>query len=143
MFGMDFLSEHIRSFLPNVPEQQCTSVNTIASKQDTLHVKHDNASYGVICFSKDRPCQLHLFLHSLQWLDVVPAFIYVIYCTSPQYEQHYEAIYKNYSVIPIRQTCFEDNVVQSITSLQEGNIDYVMMAVDDMLFYAPTPIKYD
>jgi len=92
----------------------------------------------IIVFSKDRACQLELFLRSMKefFKEFDKCSINILYKASNSlFEEGYEKLKKEYSKIEfVNETDFKSNIIDII---QKSNNDYVCFFVDDIVWKEP------
>lgn len=101
-----------------------------------INVKHVNPlGFNIIVFSKDRPCQLDLFLKSMSefWNDDCLRYVSVLYTYSNDcYRQGYEIVRNNYPYINYNlESNFRSNL---LFLLRKQNVRYTVFFTDDDVF---------
>jgi hypothetical protein len=116
------------SFLSVKPD-----VTTKFAKAGNITVKTSDTVLGLICFSKERPFQLHQFLLSLAGsFDQPPDKIMVIYKPG-EFEDLYSKVFDIHpSVIAVKETEFQTDLLDCVNSLPSES--FVVFCVDDLLF---------
>jgi hypothetical protein len=153
----------IGSFTSRNPEvatakEEVTTATATASAPQVIREDHRGApdttdaraehppAYSVVIFSKDRPFQLYSLLKSMEkfFLDV-PLNIFVIYTTCSQWRQHYDAVFSLYSttVTPILESIFSEDVEACFDRIAaDPDNSFIMLCVDDLLFYDDVSFRY-
>lgn len=120
--------------------------NNTPSNEEALKTRSSGAFTAVI-FSKDRPFQLHSLLTSMEkFFSEAPRNIYVLYTSSIQWVDHYEAVFRFFSktVTPILETNFALNLEECLGNVGNGpNSGFIMLCVDDLLFYDTVSLRYE
>ncbi len=115
------------------------------SSKNNNNNKSSNSQYcGIICFSKDRPFQLHCLLSSInEYLVSKNVIIYVIYTCGEEWIQSYNYVFGLHShVIPILETEFIINLQYCLKQFLDNNIFGVIFCVDDMIFTSSIELRY-
>lgn len=92
---------------------------------------------NIIVFSKDRACQLHLFLTSMKYMfkEYKHCEIYVLYtATSPEFTKAYDTLKKSFREINF---IFERDFKKDTVSLIDENKAYTVFFVDDIIWKEP------
>jgi hypothetical protein len=104
-----------------------------ATTKSILVTKTSDAVLGIICFSKERPFQLHQFLLSLAYSFDKPADKIMVIYVPGQFENLYSRVFSMHpNVIAVKETNFQTDLLECVNSLpSESN---VIFCVDDLLF---------
>lgn len=100
----------------------------------TPQLKAANISLGVICFSKDRPFQLHQFLCSLEYYcQPYPDIVMVLYHPGT-YDSLYQRVFAMHlKVQPVKESNFQSDLLDC-TAKARNVASHLMLAVDDLIF---------
>ncbi|RYG69802.1 hypothetical protein EON64_01840 [archaeon] len=125
---MEAILANIQAFTGG-PKAQVNATTLVDKVDEKKGVK---LALEVVCFSKDRPYQLHQLLSSLEFIsDGVEIHISIVYITL-LYQSQYEKLAQMHpSVTFIEEEGFDRCLRQTISSV---NGTHIMFLVDDLLF---------
>lgn len=107
---------------------------TVAENQTSVHSYEPSSGLAILCFSKDRPFQLHQLLLSIECcFEEYPQNVVVLYCPGTYSEEYAVVFGRHQRVTPLLETNFESNFVSAIRLLQL-EAEHVMFCVDDLIF---------
>lgn len=129
----------ISSFAAEAEPQTSVFENTVVSKRPNLTLEK---TYGILCFSKDRPLQLDSFLDSLKkYFLPQPDIIEVLYTSSEEWSEHYNVVFSKHSdVIAQQESHFSSDFQKCIDSFR-NRADIITLCVDDMVFFREVPMR--
>jgi hypothetical protein len=97
---------------------------------------------AVVCFSKERPYQLHQFLLSLEkFAQSSIDSVNVLYLPCA-YEEEYSTVFRFHpKVLGIKEQIFYSDFLGLLKSFSSKGIGYVMFCVDDLVFTSPVDFR--
>jgi hypothetical protein len=110
----------------------------IPIKDGSNDIATPTQALAVVCFSKDRPYQLHQLLSSIKTTFRVPPTKQIVIYKPGQFRAHYDTIFKqNAEVTAVEESDFEVNLMEVISASLKPITGHVMFCVDDLIFHSP------
>jgi hypothetical protein len=119
------------------PEKTVSQMKPITSAKSIPATKT-----AVVCFSKERPYQLHQFLLSLEKFAQSSIDSVTVLYLPCAYEEEYSTIFRYHpKVLGIKEQNFYSDFLGLLKSFSSKDIGYVMFYVDDLVFTSPVDFR--
>lgn len=137
---MDAILANIMAFTANGSEGNIKNKEmTVAQRNTAPHkaislLQMADVSLGVICFSKERPFQLHQFLCSLEVYCQPYADIVMVLYHPGAYSSLYDRVFSMHpNVQPVKEGDFHSDLLNCAATART-TATHIMFAVDDLIF---------
>ena len=142
------LIDHISSFVGNNDVSEAMVDKKFGNKSSDVNFDSflkpnspSNQHTSVLCFSKNRPYQLHQLLQSMnKFISPRPNSIIVLYSSSEQFQSLYNVVIKlNTEVIFVKQINFQSDLIACVEDIIQKSCNSssnhsIMFCVDDLIF---------
>jgi hypothetical protein len=136
---MDNIINLINSFKPQTLHDSARAL----PKNNILSRENIKLRTGILCFSKNRPFQLHTFLKSIKkYVEDDVHIIYVLYKSDNNLIQEYEAVFRQHpTVVSIFESTFSNDMRKICEKFSSLKMYSIMFCVDDSILVSSTSFK--
>jgi hypothetical protein len=139
---MDKILANIAAFSNSNQQKNVQPPQKTVSQMKPITKSISATKTAVVCFSKERPYQLHQFLLSLEkFAQSSTDSVTVLYlpCT---YEEEYSTVFRCHPKVEgIKEQNFYSDFLGLLKSFSSKGIEYVMFCVDDLVFTSPVDFR--